>query len=432
MSVVIAEIEKGSLAEKNGILAGDTLISINGKEINDILDFRFYETSALVNVVVKREGQALCFEIKKGEYAPLGMVFETYLMDKQRSCRNKCIFCFIDQLAPGMRESLYFKDDDSRLSFLFGNYITLTNLDDSEVERIIQMRISPINISVHTTNPELRCMMMGNRFAGKSLGAIERFARAGISMNCQLVLCPGINDGAELERTLTDLSGYYPSIQSVACVPVGITKYRQNLYPVVPYNKDTSCAVIDIVDKFGRMMKEKHGTRVFFPADEFYIKAERSIPDEEYYEEFAQLENGVGMLALLMAEFRACLEGEKEDSRKRELTIATGVSAYPFIKKLVDEAVGKWHNLHCKVVAVENRFFGSLIDVAGLVTGQDLIEALRGQVLGSRLLIPAAMLRNEGDLFLDGVSVSDVESQLRVTVITVTNSGEQLLEEIKR
>ena len=430
MSVKIEDVISGSYSDKAGIKAGDILISINDHEINDVLDFRFYETERNCNITVQSEGQKREFEIKKREYDSLGLEFATYLMDEQKSCRNKCIFCFIDQLPHGLRESLYFKDDDSRLSFLFGNYITLTNLSDEDIDRIIKMKISPVNISVHTTNPALRCKMMNNRFAGEKLKYIEKLAAAGIKLNCQLVLCPGINDGDELVRSLTDLSRLYPAVESVACVPLGMTKFRQGLTPLTPYNKETASAVIDTVEELGDMMLQGYGTRLFYPADEFYIMAERALPDEAFYESYAQLENGVGLVTLLKSEFFEALEQYEPDDIERSVCIATGEAAYPFIKQMAGAACQKWQNLKCTVVKVENEFFGRSITVAGLVTGTDLINKLKGQVDCERLLIPSVMLRSEGDLFLDSVSIDEVSKQLGIPVCAVPNDGYELLDAI--
>jgi len=431
VAVLIKSVDKNSYAQKAGVLSGETLVSINGHEINDVLDYRFYETNReCILTVLARDGKQREVKIIKREYDSIGLEFETYLMDKQHSCRNKCIFCFIDQLPKGMRESLYFKDDDSRMSFLFGNYMTMTNLTDRDIDRIIEMHISPVNISVHTTNPELRYKMMKNPNAGESLKYIEKLANAGIKLNCQLVLCPGVNDGKELERSLNDLARFYPAVESVACVPVGVTKYRQNLYPMTEYNKETAGKVIDTVEYFGSMMLEGYGTRLFYASDEFYLKAERPIPSEEFYEDFSQLENGVGMIALLTSEFNYALEDEQGDELERNLSIATGEAAYPFILKLVEKSKEKWHNLNCNVFKIKNDFFGRSITVAGLITATDLLAQLEGKNLGDRLLIPTCMLRSEGDMFLDSILLEEVEKKLNVPVVTVTNDGYELLSAI--
>lgn len=430
MAVIIAGVEKNSPAFKSGISGGETLVSINGNEINDILDYRFYETSENVELSLLKNGESHKVCIKKGEYDSIGLEFDTYLMDKQRSCKNKCIFCFIDQLPKGMRESLYFKDDDSRLSFLFGNYITMTNITDKEIDRIIKMHISPVNISVHTTNPELRVKMMKNPRAGEVLKYLKKLADAKIHMNCQLVLCPGINDGKELERSLEDLANLGDSIESVAMVPLGMTKYRQGLTQLEGYNSETAAAVIDIAEKYGDEQKKKRGRRLFYPADEFYIKAGRDIPEAEFYDGFPQIENGVGMIASLKDEFLSAVEDYDGDDKPRKLTIATGTSAAKFIQNFLDSAKEKWHNLDCAVVPIKNKFFGETINVSGLVTGGDLISQLKGRDLGERLLFPSSMLRREGDLFLDDVSVEDVERELNISALPVANDGYELLEAI--
>lgn len=429
MSVLITGVQPNSCAARHGVLPGEMLVSINGHPILDVLDYRFYEiNSSLTVVVVDASGTAREFSLKKREYDSLGLEFETYLMDKQHSCRNKCIFCFIDQMPKGLRKTLYFKDDDSRLSFLFGNYITLTNLSEHEISRIIEMHISPMNISVHTTNPKLRVKMMGNRFAGNALETLKRFARAGIKINCQLVLCPGINDGPELSRTLTDLEELYPAVESVAAVPVGITKFREGLYPLEQYDKETASQVLDIIGEFGDRCHQKYGTRIAYPADEFFLKAGREIPPTEYYGELAQLENGVGLISLLREEFSYALEDTSPRPLKRKITLATGTAAQPFLAGLFAQACHQFPGLAGEVVAIRNEFFGKTITVAGLVTGGDLIKQLRGRELGDQLLIPLCMLRREGDLFLDDVSLQEVTDALHVPVRVVPNDGQQLLD----
>ena len=346
-------------------------------------------------------------------------MFDTYLMDKQRTCRNKCVFCFIDQMPPGMRESLYFKDDDARMSFLYGNYITLTNLSEHDIQRTIRMKISPINVSVHTTNPELRCKMMHNRFAGEALKIMDRFAEAGIAMNAQLVLCPGLNDGPELERSLRDLSKLIPALKTVSCVPVGLTKYRDGLYPLRSYEPEEAAAVIDTIDRFADEQFEKTGSRVFYASDEFYLEAHRELPDNAFYGDYSQLENGVGMLTLQREQFRDAFAFFDEDDRVRKVTLATGTAAAPFLQKLVDEASERWHNLSGTVVAIQNDFFGRSITVAGLVTGQDLIAQLKSRDLGEEVLIPDVMLRYHEDVFLDDVTLPQAEEALGVPIQVV-------------
>lgn len=433
MSVTIFSVDHDSPAEHAGILPGETLCSINGNEIYDILDYRFYETEKEV-LLLLRDAQGATREIKlrKGQYESIGLQFETYLMDRQRSCRNKCVFCFIDQLPSGMRESLYFKDDDSRLSFLFGNYITLTNLSQREADRIIKMKISPINVSVHTTNPELRCRMMGNRFAGDCLRYLYQFAQAGIKLNCQLVLCHGWNDGEELERTLGDLLPLYPAVQSIALVPLGVTKFREGLTPLTPYTAETALEVVRTAERWGEQMQEQHGERICYAADEFYLKAGLPIPDADFYGAFDQLENGVGLIANFREEFLFALEDISGDEETHDGTLITGVSFAPFLEELLDGLRRKCHNLTCKVAAIQNDFFGESINVAGLVTGGDILKQLRGKELGGRLLLPDTMLRHEGDLFLDDVSLEDLERELGVPVSVVPDDGGELLKLILR
>ena len=355
------------------------------------------------------------------------MEFATYLMDKQRSCCNKCIFCFVDQLPPGMRQSLYFKDDDSRLSFLLGNYITLTNLTDREVERILHLHISPLRISVHTTNPELRCRMMGNRRAGERLSLLPRFAAAGIKLDCQLVLCPGINDGQELARSMTDLAALGDAVESVAVVPVGITRYREGLPALRPFTAQEAGAVIDMVEAFGEAQLIKRGTRVVFPADEWYLKAGRPLPPPEFYEDMPQLENGVGMLALLRQQFTAALEACDTPPAGTPLTLATGEAAAPLLRELVAAAKQKWPAVDAQVLAVPNDFFGHTVTVAGLVTGRDLIRHLKGRCR-AHVVIPDVMLRHEKDRFLDDITPAQVQQQLGVVLHVTPPGGQALLD----
>lgn len=430
MAVKIFDVTTGSHADKAGIKKGETLLSINSNEIVDVLDYRFYQVNRKLTLEVEDENKNVrTIEMTKGEYEEIGLEFETYLMDKQHSCRNKCIFCFIDQLPRGMRESLYFKDDDSRLSFLFGNYITLTNITEHEIDRIIKMHISPINVSVHTTNPELRCKMMNNRFAGDTLKYLKRFADAGITLNCQIVSCPGINDGDELVRTLTDLENL--GVNMTAIVPVGLTRYRENLYPLVPYNKETAGQTIDIIEKMGDECVKKHGRRIFFPGDEFYLLAEREIPSPEFYEDFSALEDGIGMIAYLTDDVGWKLEElDADESLCHKVTIACGEGVFPYMKRIMSMINEKFPNITINTRAIKNNFFGGGINVSGLVTGGDLIDQLRGDDLGDRLLIPSSMLRFENDLFLDDVSTDDVERELNITLIPINNNGNDLVEAV--
>lgn len=430
MAVKIYDVTIGSHADKAGIKKGETLLSINSNEIVDVLDYRFYQVNRKLTLEVEDEDKNVrTVEMTKGEYEEIGLEFETYLMDKQHSCRNKCIFCFIDQLPKGMRESLYFKDDDSRLSFLFGNYITLTNITEHEIDRIIKMHISPINVSVHTTNPELRCKMMNNRFAGDTLKYLKRFADAEITLNCQIVSCPGINDGDELVRTLTDLENL--GVNMTAIVPVGLTRYRENLYPLVPYNKETAGQTIDIIEKMGDECVKKHGRRIFFPGDEFYLLAEREIPSPEFYEDFSALEDGIGMIAYLTDDVGWKLEElDADESLCHKVTIACGEGVFPYMKRIMSMINEKFPNITINTRAIKNNFFGGGVNVSGLVTGGDLIDQLRDDDLGDRLIITSSMLRFENDLFLDDVSTDDVERELGVTLVPVNNNGNDLVEAV--
>ncbi len=428
MAVTISKIVKGSIAEKKRINAGDKLLSINGNPINDVLDYRFYlNEKKLMLSLETAEGKLKLVLIKKDEFEDIGLEFETYLMDKQRSCKNKCIFCFIDQLPQGLRKSLYFKDDDSRLSFLFGNYITLTNLTDAEAERIIKMHISPVNVSVQTMNPELRVKMMANPNAGSSLKYLRQFAEAGIALNTQLVLCPDINDGAELERSLNELGSLYPAVQSIAAVPVGLSDHREGLYPIKSYTEETAGEVIDIIDRFNADFEEKHGEIIAYAADEFYLKAQREMPDEDYYNGFPQLENGVGMWALLKSEFEAALNECEITELNRRVTVVTGEAAYPLIKELAEKAENKIKGLSVQVVPAKNRLLGSMITVSGLLCGADIAAAVSGIDLGEELIIPPNCLRSEGDMFLDDMTVEGLSDKLGIKITQNGSSGADLL-----
>ncbi len=427
MSVIIKDVEKKSPAYKAGIKAGDTLVSLDGNIIMDVLDYRFYQTQEkIVAEIINAKGKTKKVKIKKGEYDDIGLVFDTYLMDKKRSCKNKCIFCFIDQLPKGMRDSLYFKDDDSRLSFLFGNYITLTNITEHEIERIIKMHISPINISVHTTNPELRVKMMSNKNAGNVLEIMKRFDAAGIKMNSQLVLCPDINDGKELQKSLADLLEL-KNMECIAAVPVGITDHRDGLQQLKPYNKESADEVLNIIEEYARLSVQKYGNRRVYASDEFYLIANREIPPAEFYGDFLQLENGVGLWALLKSEAEAALAECDAKDKNRHIAIATGVSAYPLIRHIADLCEQKCEGLKCDVYAVKNNFFGSKITVSGLVTATDIYEQLKDKNLGEALLIPSSMLRAEGDMFLDSITLDELSNKLKISIIPVNNDGYELV-----
>lgn len=422
MAVIISGVERHSPASRAWLRAGETLLTINGREITDVLDYRFYmPDSKLTLTVQKKNGKCRTVTVKKKPYEELGLLFDTYLMDKQRSCRNNCIFCFIDQLPDGMRDSLYFKDDDSRLSFLFGNYITLTNLTERDVQRIIEMHISPINVSVHTTDPALRCRMMNNRFAGDCLQYLYRFAEAGLDINCQLVLVPDYNDGDQLQKSMEDLAALAPAVRSVAAVPVGLTKHREGLPELRSFTPEECGQVIRQMTEMGERMLETTGKRVFYPSDEWYIRAGQPIPDGDFYGEYPQLENGVGMVALLREEFKAAVDEFDLFVETGRLVIATGVDAAPYLQELADYAMDKWPAVQLQVVPIRNDFFGESITVSGLITGGDLMAQLK-DVPMDRLLLPANMLRQEGDLFLDDVSVEQVEQALGVPITFINET----------
>ncbi|MBQ8846377.1 MAG: DUF512 domain-containing protein [Lachnospiraceae bacterium] len=421
----IKEVLPGSIAEELEIEAGDVLVSINEQPIKDVFDYRYLsEDEEIVLLIRKQDGEEWELEIEKDAYEDLGLVFEDGLMDEYRSCRNKCIFCFIDQMPPGMRDTLYFKDDDARLSFLQGNYITLTNLSEEDMERILFYKLSPINISVHTTNPELRCKMLNNRFAGEALDKIKKFYDAGLEMNGQIVLCKGYNDGEELERTIHDLTAYLPFMQSVSVVPMGMTKFRERLAQVEPFTKEDAVEVIGIIKKWQDIIQKHYGTRMIHASDEWYLLAGLPLPAEEDYEGYPQLENGVGMLRLLNVEVDECLAEYKGDDRVRKLTLVTGELAAPSLKEQVAKIQKKYPNISAEVVAIRNDFFGEQITVAGLVTGQDIIAQLKDKDLGDVLLLPEVMLRSGEEVFLDDLTVSDVEKALQTRVSIVKSEGE--------
>lgn len=426
MSTVVTSIDRRSPAERAGVRVGERLIAINGHEVVDVLDYRFFGYDKDPELVLEGPGGARrTLRVRKAETVELGLNFDTYLMDEPRPCSNHCLFCFVDQMAPGCRDTLYFKDDDARLSFLQGNYITLTNLSPREAQRIIDLRISPINVSVHATDPKLRSALLGNKAGADSLEYMKAFGRAGIQMNGQIVLCPGWNDGEQLQRTMEDMAQW--GFASCSIVPVGLTKYREKLAKLRPVDREEANQVIDQVEAFGEKCLEKYGSRLFFCSDELYIRAGRELPEEDYYEGYVQLENGVGMLRSLIEEFYAGLRLEDEPAAATPFTIATGVSARPYLQELTDRAEAQL-GVQGQVIAIENDFFGHTIDVAGLITGQDLIAQLKGRDLGSRLLIPVNMLRHGGDIFLDDLHVSDVEAALGVPVTVVDQDGFDLLD----
>ncbi|MBE6949674.1 MAG: DUF512 domain-containing protein [Ruminococcaceae bacterium] len=430
MFAVITDIEHNSPASRSRLAVGDKLIAVNGKAINDVLDYKFftYEKKLLIQSQ-SPEGKLKLVRISKEEGQDLGLVFETYLMDKAHACSNRCIFCFVDQMPRGMRKTLYFKDDDARLSFLLGNYITLTNLSDREAQRIIDLHISPINISVHTMNPELRSMMLGNPKGGESLKLMHRFAEAGLTMNCQIVCCPGINDKEELQYSMEEMAALYPAVNSVSIVPVGLTKFREKLHKLSPFTKELALETIRQVEEFSKKCLEDYGTRIFFCSDELYLKAELPIPENDFYEEYSQLENGVGMLRLLTCEFEdAYNTSKKAGATPPPFSMATGVSAAPFMEMLVNMVKERYPELQANVYPIINDFFGHTIDVAGLVTGGDLINQLRGKQLGEKLLIPQNMLRHGEGVFLDDVTLEDVERELNIKVVVTEPDGGRLFE----
>ena len=431
--VEITEVMPKSLADDAGIEANDVLVAIGGNEINDVLDYRFFLAEKKVTLTLTRGGKEYEVEIEKGEYDDIGLGFERPLMDKKIACENKCVFCFIDQLPRGMRKTLYFKDDDSRLSFLHGNYITLTNLHDHDVERIIKMHISPVNVSVHTTDPELRVAMMHNKRAGEVLSYLDRFAEAGISLCTQIVLCRGLNDGDALIKTMRDLAKLSPALVSCSVVPSGLTKYREKLYPLSPFSAEEAANVIDTVEKFADECLEKYGSRLFFCSDEFYLTAGRKLHDEAYYEGYPQLENGVGMITSLKTEFYDELDFaddviadfRKNAKGKRTVSIATGAAAYGCISEMAErlaEKVGR-DLLDVKVYKIINHFFGESITVSGLLTGKDMSEQLSGKELGDELLIPVNTLKADEDVFLDDMTPTELSEKLGVKVTPSSDSG---------
>lgn len=428
--VKICGVDRGSLAETAGIQPEDYLIKINGEDINDVLDYRFHIANKIIALTIHRGEELFDINIKKDEYEDIGLEFESFLMDKQRSCHNKCIFCFIDQNPHGLRETIYFKDDDSRMSFLTGSYITLTNLSDHDIDRICRMKISPVNISVHTTDPELRCMMMKNRFAGDSLSALKRFADAGIKVNAQIVLCRGINDKENLDRSMQDLEALFPSVQSVSIVPAGLTKYRDGLYPLEPFTPEECRAVIEQVKAFADVCRTRHGVRLFYPGDEFFIKSDLPLPEAEYYDGYPQIENGVGLITSMRDEFYDELDfiDDYDTEKARKISVATGEAAYGFISEIASVLCQRLPNTQINVYKIKNDFFGENITVAGLITGSDLIAQLKDKELGDRLYIPSVMLRYENDLFLDNISIDQLQESLGVEIKAVNNSGYEFIE----
>ncbi len=428
----IAQVAPGSIAEELELSPGDVILEINGQPLEDIFDYHYMvEDEYLVMLVEKPDGEQWELEIEKDEDEDLGITFENGLMDDYRSCSNKCIFCFIDQMPPGMRDTLYFKDDDSRLSFLQGNYVTLTNMKQKDIDRIIRYRLDPINISVQTTNPDLRCMMLHNRFAGDALKKIDTLYEAGIRMNGQIVLCKGVNDGEELSRSIRDLMKYQPYMESVSVVPVGLSKYREGLYPLEPFTKEDACQVLDLIHGYQKQSMELQGTHFIHASDEWYLLAERPLPPEDNYDGYIQLENGVGMLRLLWEEFNQALDEAAGDAaRERIVSIATGQLAAPMIEKLMTLLQEKYPKVTVHIYAIRNDFFGERITVSGLLTGQDLAAQLTGKELGEQLLLPCNVVRSKEQDFLDDMTVAQLEKTLQVPIDIVKSSGAALLQKV--
>ncbi len=426
----IERIEPDSIAEELELSPGDVLLAVNGEQIEDVFDYHYLIHDEYLTVLVQKpDGEEWELEIEKEYDEDLGIVFETGLMDESRSCRNKCIFCFIDQMPKGMRETLYFKDDDARLSFLQGNYITLTNMGDRDIERIIRYRLEPVNISVHTTNPQLRCRMLNNRFAGDALERMRRLKEAGIAMNGQIVLCKGINDGEELDKSIRDLTAYIPCMQSLSVVPVGLTKFRDGLHPLLPFTKEDARQALSVIHRWQQDCMERYGIHFVHAGDEWYLLADQQVPEAARYDGYLQLENGVGMVRLLEEEFmEALLEKEPDKSLRRTVTVATGALAAPLLRKLAGCLAEKFPGVSVRVIAVKNSFFGERITVSGLLTGQDIVAQLKGRDLGDKLLLPCNMLRSGETVFLDDMTLEELKSALQVQADIVKSSGQDLLD----
>ena len=428
---IIKDIKPNSIAKELEIEPGDVLLAINDEELTDIFDYQFMtEDEYLTILIEKPDGEQWELEIEKDMDEDIGLVFEQGLMDDYKSCSNKCIFCFIDQMPPGMRETLYFKDDDSRLSFLQGNYITLTNMKDADIDRIIRFNLAPINISIHTMNPELRCKMLHNRFAGDALKKIDRLFEAGIPMNGQIVLCKGVNDGAELDFSIREMMKYQPMLQSVSVVPVGLTKFREGLYPLESFDGDDAGKVIDMIESYQKISFEKYGNHFIHASDEWYLLAGRELPPEESYDGYIQLENGVGMMRLMDTEFNAALEEAEFSDVHITVTAVTGMLAYPFISSLAERLKVKFPNVEVNVAGIRNDFFGEKITVAGLLTGQDIYAQLKDRHLGDALILPTVVLRSGEDVFLDDMTVGELSQKLGVPIRITDCSGGGFLETV--
>lgn len=434
---IIDKIEEGSIAEELEIEAGDMLVSINGKEIGDIFDYHYLVNDEYLEILIEKpDGEEWLLEVEKDYDEDLGMVFGESLMDKYRSCHNKCVFCFIDQNPPGMRDTIYFKDDDTRLSFLQGNYVSLTNLQDKDIERIIEYKLAPINISVHTTNPELRCKMLNNRFAGRVIRYMDMLYEAGIPMNAQIVLCKGLNDGKELDRTITDLLKYAPVLESLSIVPVGLSKYREGLYPLESFNADDARKLIEQVDYYQKIAMERFGTHFVHASDEWYINAGVDMPDEDNYDGYMQLENGVGMTRLLLDESREAVESylEAHDGIPfdgvRHVSTVSGTLAYDIMCHVAEIFKEAAPNVEFSIFPIRNDFFGEKITVTGLLTGGDIARQLEGKDLGEALLLPCNTLKADENIFLDDMTLEELQNALQVPVIIVQSSGMELFNRI--
>lgn len=435
---LIKEVLPGSIAAELDIAAGDRLLAINNEIIEDIFDYQFYVEDTYIEILIeKSDGEQWVLEVDKDEDEDLGIIFDNGLMDDYRSCHNKCIFCFIDQMPKGMRDTLYFKDDDSRLSFLQGNYVTLTNMSDHDLDRIIKYHLSPINISFQTMNPQLRCKMLNNRFAGEALKKVDRLFDAGITMNGQIVLCKGVNDGAELEFSIREMMKYLPNLESVSVVPVGLSKFRDGLYPLMPFTREDAKEVLATIHHFQREIYEKYGTHFIHASDEWYILAGEELPPEENYDGYLQLENGVGMIRLLLSEFQDAMEELRKERDKgslvikeQEISMVTGKLAFPYIRQMAEEMMRTLPGLTIHVYGIRNDFFGEMITVSGLLTGQDIIKQLKGQPLGERLLLPQNVLRSGEEVFLDDVTVPELEKALQVRADIVKSSGYDFVDSV--
>lgn len=429
----IYQLVPGSIAEELELEPGDVLISVNGQEIGDVFDYQYLiEEEELTVLVEKADGEEWELEIEKDEDEDLGIIFENGLMDEYRSCRNKCVFCFVDQMPPNMRETLYFKDDDSRLSFLQGNYVTLTNMSDHDLDRIIRYRMEPINVSIHTMNPKLRCKLLNNRFAGEALEKLDRLYEAGIQMNGQIVLCKGLNDGEELEYTIEKMTGYLPCLQSVSIVPVGLTRFRDGLVPLESFSKEDAKEVLGVIHRWQEKIYREHGVHFIHAGDEWYIMAGEPIPEEEVYDGYLQLENGVGMVRLLLNEVKEELETMEGDGRRVHVSIASGELIQDYLKDILEQIQRKFPGVQAELYPIKNEFFGGKITVSGLLTGRDLKNQLTGRELGERLLLPCNMFRSGEEVFLDDITRQELSETLQVPIDIVQSSGADLVRSILR